>query len=334
MQVVVAANPPTLTTTTNVIGKVLALSPDGKKVIVSDIQSAVNQVFIFDTSSNTTSSFLISGATAAAFSPDNLKAYILAGTKLYVYSTQAPLKTITLPAAMTGSDVAFFGTGGFAYIAGTAGGSGQVVVRNTCDDSISLDPSTSAQQIVPTPGAPLFIRPLPGESLIMQDPPGVDIITGTVGARPGHPVPGDTGCPIPFPQGYLGITNAVSSKGLGQGLFTPVGFEVSSDGQKVYVAIQNISSIVVLDVPSGNISSIGLVGNPAPLAMSLSADGSSLYVSASDLAVHVINTSSGSDANQVSLVPTGSSAPATVLCAISTGGTPPNCLPDLIAVKP
>src|SRR5207302_7517981 len=56
-------------------------------------------------SSRTVTTFQISGATAAAFSPDNLKAYILAGNKLYVYSKLDPLQTIDLGGA--GNDVAF-----------------------------------------------------------------------------------------------------------------------------------------------------------------------------------------------------------------------------------
>ncbi|MGA8492514.1 MAG: hypothetical protein WB711_18955, partial [Terriglobales bacterium] len=58
-------------------GKVLAVSPDGSKVIISDTSPAdgPNRVFVFDTASSTSPTFQITGATAAAFSPDSLKAY-------------------------------------------------------------------------------------------------------------------------------------------------------------------------------------------------------------------------------------------------------------------
>ncbi len=41
---------------------------------------------MLDTSNNTLAVFRITGATAADFSPDSLKAFILAGSTLYVYS--------------------------------------------------------------------------------------------------------------------------------------------------------------------------------------------------------------------------------------------------------
>ena len=62
-------------------GKVLAVSPDTSTVIFSDTFDTPNQVFICNScsaASRTITSLLITGATAAAFSPDNLKAYIVA----------------------------------------------------------------------------------------------------------------------------------------------------------------------------------------------------------------------------------------------------------------
>ncbi|HLB89147.1 MAG TPA: hypothetical protein VJK29_15940, partial [Terriglobales bacterium] len=68
----------TLSEVRSVTGKVLAVSSDGKKVIVSDTIATPNQVFVFDTTNNTSVAFAITGATAADFSPDNLKAFIVA----------------------------------------------------------------------------------------------------------------------------------------------------------------------------------------------------------------------------------------------------------------
>ena len=63
-------------------GKVLAVSPNGNTVIVSDTFATPNQVFIFNSSNNSSVALNITGATAADFSPDNLKAYIVAAPKL------------------------------------------------------------------------------------------------------------------------------------------------------------------------------------------------------------------------------------------------------------
>ena len=97
----------------------LTVSPDGKKVIVSDTQSTPNEVFVFDTAGKTSITLPIAGATAADYSPDSLKAYILAGSTLYVYSTLEALKTIALGASAT--EVSFLPEGGFAVCGGRRG---------------------------------------------------------------------------------------------------------------------------------------------------------------------------------------------------------------------
>ena len=61
----------------NIAGKVLAVSPDGTLSIISDTTDTPNQVFVCTNCSagsgnNTTATFLIDGANAAAFSPDSL----------------------------------------------------------------------------------------------------------------------------------------------------------------------------------------------------------------------------------------------------------------------
>ena len=53
---------------------------------------------MFDTTSSTGTTLPIAGATAADFSPDNLKAFIAAGSNLYVCSAQDSLKKIPLTA--------------------------------------------------------------------------------------------------------------------------------------------------------------------------------------------------------------------------------------------
>src|SRR5581483_10649328 len=93
---VTAGSPPSVgLISTTVRGKVLAIAPDSKRVIVSDTQTTPNQVFIFDGTSSTptVTSFLITGATAASFSADGLKAFVVAhdaaaspADHLYVYS--------------------------------------------------------------------------------------------------------------------------------------------------------------------------------------------------------------------------------------------------------
>jgi DNA-binding beta-propeller fold protein YncE len=111
------------------------------------------------------------------------------------------------------------------------------------------------------------------------------------------------------------------------GIGTPIAFLLSSDAQKVYIVVQNSPTIQVFDLLTQLPSTLSLVGSPNPLAAALAPDGQTLYVSASDGKVHFIDTISGGDAYQVDVPPSS-------LCTITTGGTQPNCLPDLLAVRP
>lgn len=314
MAVAASATPPTVTASPTVTGKVLAVSPDGKKVIVSDTSAPVNQLFIFDTATSTSTPFLISGATAAAFSPDSLKAFIVAGGTLYVYSTQSAFRAATLPAA--GTDVGFLANGMFGYVA--QGNSGTSYLA-TCDDP--SQPLSS--QVKTVAGAMSFLRPLPdGSGFLGLAPPNIQLIKATV---IGMPLPAATsGCPQPL--GGLSVTNVVSSVA-SAGTVTPVAFLLSSDGQKAYIVAPNSGTINVYDVVSGLSSFLSLTGNPNPLAAALSPDGQTLYVSASDSKVHFVNTVSGGDLFQVDV-------PSSSLCTVSTGGIQPACPPNLLAVRP
>ena len=281
-------------------GKVLAVAPDGSKVIVSDTQDVPNQVFVFDTGFNTPAAFNISGATAADFSPDSLKAYILAGSTLYVYSKLDALQTIPLSAPA--NDVSFFAEGAFAYLAG--GNAAGVLVRRTCDNGTA--------DAVSTPGAPAFIKALPDASgMLALDPPTVDII---------HATTTPAGC-------TPSVSDTVTSFDFGLGNFVATQLILSQDGTAAYVVMPGRSSISIFSVASETFSSIALTGNPVPLQASLSPDGTELFVGAGDGTLHILEPAVSGDIHQVSF-PLG-------LCQNSAGqpfGI--TCNPDLVAVKP
>jgi hypothetical protein len=299
-------------------GKVLAVSPDGSKVIISDTAPAdgPNHVFVFDTTNNTSPTFQITGATAADFSPDSLKAYIVAGGTLYVYSKVDGLRTIAL--AAPAHDVSFLSEGAFAYVAG--GESGKVTAWRTCDNGLAgLVP-----EIGQFPAVPTFIKTLPGAAQLLPSdspntfhvlglaPPEIDIIS--VNTAP-------SGCTPPVSNG------PVSSFNLGQGNFVPRQLIVSQDGSTAYVIPSNLSVILVFNIPGQVSSAISLVGNPMPLSASLTPDGTLLYVGANDGTVHVVSTVAGGDVKQIPF-PQG-------LCQNSVGQPLSiTCNPDLVAVKP
>jgi hypothetical protein len=307
MVVNASGNPPSVSAFIKAApGKVLAVAPDGNHVIVSDTADTPKQVFVVDTSSNTTVSLQIAGATAADFSPDSLKAYILAGDTLHVYSALESLKSIALSAAAR--DVSFLSNGAFAYLAG--GDPAGVSARAVCDDSAASSP-------VNTPTTPPFIRGLPDGNVLAVDSPGVDLITPTTtpGTLPDL-------CPP-------GVSNTIGSFNLGQGSFVASQLLVSADGARAYVVPSNLASVLVFNILSRTSFAISIAGNAIPLQATLTLDGNLLYVAASDGTVHVLDTQTAADIQQVTL-PISSETQPNGLCT----GVPVACKPNLIAARP
>ena len=281
-------------------GKVLAVSPDGSKVVVSDTADIPNQVFVFDTSANTSAAFSITGATAADFSPDSLKAYIIARSTLYVYSKVDALQTIPLRAPA--NDVAFLAEGAFAYLAG--GDPAGVLVRRTCDNGEA--------DTVATVATPTFIRALPDATqMLALAPPNVELITANttpVGCTPS-------------------ISDTVTAFNVGQAPFTASQLIIAENGSTAYILSPNLTSILVFNIGAQTSSTFSL-GNATPIQASLTADGTLLVVGASDGMVHEIQTATGVDVAQIQF-PLG-------LCLNTGGQRFPGitCNPDLVVVKP
>jgi trimeric autotransporter adhesin len=316
--------PATVSEFTSVTGKVLAVSPDGNTVIVSDTLATPNQVFIFTSNGTSHSSVAlnITGATAADFSPDNLKAYIVADAPcpssiipssscLYIYSTLEALQNVQLIAPAT--DVSFLPVGAFVYLAG--GSSTPAVTTWTTCTSYSLN--SLPTQTVPTPATPSFIKALPNDTQVLAvDPPGIDLIS--VSTTP-------VGCPPTVSNGPATFFN------LGQGNFTPTQLIVTPDGSTAYVISGSVPKVIIFNISGHTSSSIALTGGATPIRATLTPDGTLLYVAANDGQVHLLNTvaSPAVDFLQISFPP-GTTSQPTGLCS----GVTFTCLPDLIAVRP
>lgn len=321
-------------------GKVLAISADGNRVVVSDTTTQPNQVYIFDAAHTSTpaTNLLIPGATAAAFSPDQLKIFILSNTgQMYIFSTVDAL--VSVPVSPSATDVKFSADGSFAYVAGTPGNN--VSAFSTC----TLPPVGSVDLgNVSTSGKPLQIFPLPNvteaplspeQSLITQnvialEPPNIQLLTAQFTRAP---LPQDQFvCNLPVVS--FGSSPPVS---LGQGAFTPLLIQVTGDGSQVIIVAKNIPAVLVFEVNGSTTTAIPLANNASPLAASASRDGTQVFVGACDGeptnpntcgSVHIVNTRSGGDIQQA------------VFTNINTNDNMCNnlpgtvCLPDLIAVRP
>lgn len=301
-----------VSTVPNVAGKVLATSPDGATAIFSDTADTPNRVFICQNcngSSPNVATFLFDGASAAAFSPDSIsggfKAYVVSGKScpgtssagcLLVFSRVDAAKIVPLSAPA--SDVTFIGNGTLGYIAG--GNPAGAAFLPTCDDPAapgSIGSVTMAAQM---------IRALPdGQSALALSAPDLQTVTAQIGGTPAVGVPG-----CPAPRGFVTISNTVNPAGtLGVSAFTPTQFFLSPDGSTAYVlgetgsgaAAARLPFIIAFNLATQSASDFSLVGNAVPLSASLSPAGDFLFVGADDGTVHVINTVTQLDSQQVTL---------------------------------
>jgi hypothetical protein len=332
-------------------GTVLAISPDGNDVVVSDGNSIPHQVYIYNGSTAATAPvdlILPSGtATAAAFSPDEMKIFILTDVGLmYVYSTVDAL--VSVPIAVSATDAAFSADGSFAYVAGTPGS--QVSAFATCDLSDIGDISnpvaltSTPLKVVPAPEVQeVVINPLQSvvtQNVIALEPPNIQTLTAQyIGGAPLQHGIFTCNAPSFFPN-HTGFT-AGPSFNLGQGNFIPLYMRVVGNGSQVIVVGKNIPAVLVVDVNQQTTTPIALVNNGLPRAASSSTDGSQVFVAACDAypnndptqpctsgSVHIINTLSGGDFQQVPYVNINTNN------SMCNQANAPPCFPSLIAIKP
>jgi WD40 repeat protein len=351
-------------------GQILAVSSNGQLAVFADNVHTPNQVFITNStnaSSPTLSSFTISGAVAAAFSPDALKAYIVAcvpgavpcsgsaGNTIFVYSTLQSMQTIPLTAPA--SAVAFSSSGAFAFVTGGSTASA-VTTFNTCNNALSTDyPALNPLLINNLPALPVFLNVLPAAgapppvvaALLTPDlnAPGLDVLVGLDNTgidliATDAIVPGFGNPPTSTPPCPQYIEQAVSPNppnatftpvhfNFGVGTFNPISFFVSPDGTRAYVVTTNFSSILVFDFNTGSLSgSIPLANNAIPVSASFTEDGTLIYVAANDGTLHEINTISATDLQEISFP----NLPNVNNPFCGFGATTIACTLDLVSVKP
>ena len=339
-----------------VTGKVLAVSNNGVVAIFSDTVSTPNQVYVVSTTPSSTTPLNINSATAAAFSPDGLKAFILGdgGNTLYIYSSLQSLQPIALASPAT--SILFNSTGSFALLSGGSP-AGSLAVYNTCDNSpVSLP-------LPPPPlgpaGPPLFLRMVPAGDVPLGstfgnivipvnletagldfffglDNTGIDIIATNRSLVP-LPVPTTvpllltTLCPRPI---VLAQTTAIPPAtfapvhiNIGQGTFHPINFFLSPDATQAYIVASDRSGVLVYNFNTNAVSAIPLVNSATPVAADITVDGTLIYVAGSDGLLHEISIPLSLDQNQISFLPLANSPNS--FCY--TGS---DCALNLVAVKP
>ena len=328
-----------------VTGKALAVSPNGNLALFSDTIHTPNQVYVVNQASAVSTSATplnISSASAAAFSPDNLKAFIFGLDSnglpnLFIYSTLQALQT-TSPALTPGttvSSIVFSTNGAFAYVAepSLGGGGPAVSVYDTCDNQLFTDTITG-KQFIPLAAAPVAFRALPdGIHFVALESNGtIEYITATI-----------TGIPAATPTQHatslcsMTVGHTVKTIDLNQGNIHPVNFFVSADGTLLYVLASDLNSIVVYNFATGSVTGgIQLAStpggvNPTAIAADMTTDASTIVVAGSDGYLHQVSTAvNGSDMIQ-SPFPNLTNG-LNPFCTITPTQGP--CVLDFVAVRP
>lgn len=289
------------------IGTILAVSPDGTKVIISNVKFQLDihsqRIFIFDSSNNTLQTFILPGAVGAAFTSDGFKAYIAANfvdpaaatnpqARIYVWSPVLTLRTLT-PTG-TPNSVAPVSAGPLSVVADGSG----LQVFNVCDNSLSTTLSTtSAPQLV--------AAQKDANTIAVVNQTGVDIKFAnlpdtTIGQ-----------CPPP-------VTFNNQFSGFGLGAFTARQVLFGSNGSHIAVLPVGIDQIGVA-IPSAGPGVIPIAaGGTEAVSGDLTQDGNTLWAGVGGTnTVHEISLAGGGDFFQVQL---------------NLNNT--NAVPDLIAVRP
>jgi len=312
-----------VTTNNAVTGNVIGVSSNGSKAVVSDTSTTPNQVFLYDQPSNAGTQLLLNPADhakSAVFSADAFLVYIttyqctgspcqpsneVAGP-VYVFDSVTQLRRLASPAGVI--DVAFYPSGGFAYMAQAANA---VTPLNTCSQTGTA---------FGIPGTPQFIRALPATNqfVVLNGPnaPDLEVIsTAAPGSGCAQTTSNTVGPLIDFGQGPLDASQLL----------------LSSDVSTAYVVPRNFSSVFSYNIQSQVKGGISLTGAQPPTTGGLTTDGAFLYVGSTDGLVHVLNTTFSGDILQV-LPVSDTTSPATAMCSISTATQP--CNPDFVLVKP
>jgi hypothetical protein len=333
-------NNPSFTPLGTVTGKILAISYDGNYAIFSDTLHTPNQVYVTSTAITSSEAVIpldIFGASAAAFSPDGLKAFIFGydsnnNPNLYIYSALQALQVIPLAPQSLVNSIAFSNNGAFAYVVESSNGAGTPALRvyNTCNNQISTSaPLGGAPQIIPLTASPIAFRPLEdGVHFVALESGGnLDYITASV-----TPIPAAT---LSTPaSGYLcpmTVSHTLKNLNLQQGEISAFNFFPSSDGSMLYVVATDRSGILVYDLTSNIVSGIPLVNSATPIAADISVDAGTILVAGSDGLLHEVSTAVGGS-DQLQLTFQNLPDYLNPFCTFTPAAGP--CTFNLVAVRP
>lgn len=307
----------------SVAGRVLAVSPDGGSVIISDPRKQL--IYLYSTASSssgttTTATVATSNyggvATHAQFTPDSQTVYITMGTpdpsdptnpdkltptnQLLVHSTFTGWSQITLPNPAT--DVAITVPNVGAYLAGspttgrsycasttiTGTGASQVVTGNQYYPLADTE-SMTTDRVAATNDGLHIIGATTQNGAVLTDL----VFTKALPPPPDDPNNPVGGCPAStVPNDYFTqYRNALNTHPLGVTPDRITGVIPTSNSSLAFVTYTGSGSLPAYAPATGTVTQVSLQGATAPVAGTISSDDLTLYIGTSgDNKVHLIDT--------------------------------------------
>jgi hypothetical protein len=301
------------------IGKVLAVSADGNRAIISNAANdpstgqpidqfpSEQRVWLFDKSNNTITTLILTDAVAANFDDDGFRAYVAARNG-NVYVISSLLSPQAIPLVGVNTDVTQLASGPFVYVVNSAGLKSIATCNNAPQATNPPTNSTSIQ----------FVQSVRNTNTVVAvDSPGLDIES----VNTSDLTPPQTITPANCP-GIVNYSNTFLDFGVGA--FTARQLLVGSAGTHVAVLPAGLNKVLTA-VNTNNVFSAGAAPLPAgateALNGSMTPDGATLWVGvAGTNTVDRINLNSNADEVQIPMTfkkADGSPAP-----------------PNLVVIKP
>jgi trimeric autotransporter adhesin len=303
-------------------GTVLAVSPDGSELVVTD---PVRQITTLESSSGSVISTYGGVGTHAEFAPDSATVYITAGNQLLVYSNYTGWTSVS-PATSGGTpvkDVAITSPAVGAYFAGSP-----TTARGYCPISTPLTATSESNVFYPPADSSPAIT-----DRIAATNDGLHIIGASV-----TPVPTLSDLRVNIPSTNTGTTSVsiacptvgglTFSNTLSTTLLSPItattitGVWPTSDSSLAFVTYTGSGGVVPAYAPAasgpGTATYVKLSGAAvAPVSGVVSADNTTFYVGTTgDNLVHLINRSTLTDSSTLTpnlTNPTGTVVPVDLL---------------------
>ncbi len=253
-------------------GAVVAISPDGNYLLISD--GVANVIYYWSVGTQTVLYTSYGFTTrSSSYTPDSKFNEWLTGTDL-AFGLQTGLSGMTaLP--YTTNALGISAQGGLTYITGS--NPNEIDMRSTCNQ-------TEVQTL--SANAPTLIVPIPnGTGAVAADSPSIDVVStpGTL----------NQGCPIT-------TQSTISSVDMGVGAFNARQLFYSSDSSRMWI-ISDLPELLTLIPSTSTPSVIPYFGGATAYGGGITLDGAEVYVGTSDGTVHRIDVASSTDVQQIAV---------------------------------